>query len=356
MAREPAYFAVGSDHSIIGASSVSDTWSFTNPYAYYAYVGFSIQAASGAGAPTLTYTANPVSRVYGAANPAFTGTVTGFVGTDTLANATTGTATFTSPATTSSSVGSYAITGSGLTANNGNYTFAQAASNATALTITAATPTVTVTGGTFTYDGNSHAATATAVGVDGITPVSGTFSFTYTPPGNSTAPTNVGTYSVTANFTSSDPNYSNATGSGSITITPATLTYTANRQPHLRRNQPGIHRHGDGFCRHRYASECHDRNSNIHQCRDSFQQRGILRHQRSGLTANNGKYTFRQAAQRHRTHDHARPHRPSSSTSGNLATTAIAAATARLSESMGIRSSAAVSGTSTHLRVIPLPD
>ena len=214
-----AYYKVGSDHATTAASSISDTWSFTNPYAFYAYVGFSIQAASGGGTPTLTYTANPVSRSYGAANPAFTGTVTGFVGSDTQANATTGTLTFTSTATSSSSVGSYAINGSGLTANNGKYTFVQAAANATALTITKATPTVTVTGGTFAYDGNPHGATATAVGVDGITAVSGSFSFTYAPPGNSTVPVNAGTYSVTASFTSSNPNYNNATGSGSITIT-----------------------------------------------------------------------------------------------------------------------------------------
>src|ERR1019366_10704691 len=106
----------------------------------------------------------------------------------------------------SSTAGSYAITGSGLTANNGNYTFQQAPANATALTITTATPTITVTGGTFTYDGNSHAATATAVGTDGHTLVNGNFSFTYIPLGNSTAPMNAGTNSATANFTSSDPN------------------------------------------------------------------------------------------------------------------------------------------------------
>jgi hypothetical protein len=40
-----AYYAVGDDHSTIGAPSVSDTWSFTQPYAYYTYVGFSIQTA-----------------------------------------------------------------------------------------------------------------------------------------------------------------------------------------------------------------------------------------------------------------------------------------------------------------------
>ena len=155
--------------------------------------------------------------------------MTGFIGTDTQANSTTGTLTFTSAATSSSNVGSYAINGSGLASSK--YTFVQAASNATALTITKATPTVTVTGGTFTYDGNPHAATATAVGVDGVTAVSGSFSFTYTPPGNSTVPINAGTYSVTANFTSSDPNYNNATGSGSITITTSTSsTVTLNNR------------------------------------------------------------------------------------------------------------------------------
>jgi len=44
-------------------------------------------------------------------------------GTDNQGNATTGTLTFTSAATSSSSVGSYAINGTGLAANNGNYTF-----------------------------------------------------------------------------------------------------------------------------------------------------------------------------------------------------------------------------------------
>jgi glucuronoarabinoxylan endo-1,4-beta-xylanase len=84
---------------------------------------------------TLTYTANAANMIYGSAVPGLGGSVGGFVGSDTQANATTGTLTFTTPATSSSSVGSYAINGSGLTANNGNYTFVQAAGNATALGI-----------------------------------------------------------------------------------------------------------------------------------------------------------------------------------------------------------------------------
>ncbi|MEI6184829.1 MAG: MBG domain-containing protein, partial [Bacteroidota bacterium] len=86
---------------------------------------------------TLTYTANAASKTYGAANPSFSGTVTGFVGSDNQSNATTGTLSFTSSATTTSTPGSYAITGSGLMANNGNYTFAQASGNSSAFTINA---------------------------------------------------------------------------------------------------------------------------------------------------------------------------------------------------------------------------
>ncbi len=101
------------------------------------------QAATNATALTinpalLTYVANPVIQVFGSSNTAFTGIVTGFVNGQTLASATTGTAAFTAAPTASGSVGSYAINGTGLTANLGNYTFTQAAGNATALTVTAA--------------------------------------------------------------------------------------------------------------------------------------------------------------------------------------------------------------------------
>lgn len=85
----------------------------------------------------LTYTADEASRILGAANPTFTGTVTGFVSGEQAANATTGTMKFTSPANNLTPVGSYAIDGSGLVANFGNYIFAQANNNATALTVTA---------------------------------------------------------------------------------------------------------------------------------------------------------------------------------------------------------------------------
>jgi MBG domain (YGX type)/YDG domain len=84
---------------------------------------------------TLTYTADPASRTFGTANPLFIGTITGFVLGQDQASATTGTMKFTSEAKKTSPVGNYAIKGSGLKANNGNYIFVQAAGNATALAV-----------------------------------------------------------------------------------------------------------------------------------------------------------------------------------------------------------------------------
>jgi filamentous hemagglutinin family protein len=107
---------------------------------------------------TLTYVANAAGRTYGSANPVFSGTLTGFFNGETQATATGGTLAFTSPATPTSKVGSYAINGSGLTANNGNYNFVQAAGNATALTIDPATLTAGLTGSVSkTYDGTDAA-------------------------------------------------------------------------------------------------------------------------------------------------------------------------------------------------------
>jgi uncharacterized protein YjdB len=98
------------------------------------------------------------------------------------------------------------------------------APNSTLVLSGLAAPIVRVTAGTFAYDGAAHGATANAIGVSGA-PVSGSFTFTYTP-GGATPPVNVGMYSVTAQFTSNDPNYTNASNTGTITITPAIPTQT----------------------------------------------------------------------------------------------------------------------------------
>jgi hypothetical protein len=92
-----------------------------------------------------------------------------------------------------------------------------------------AIPTVTVSAGPFTYNGNPQAVTATAVGTDGVTPVSGSFTFTYA--GSTTPPTDAGSYDVTATFTSADPSYADATVTTTEAINPATPTITVNSGP-----------------------------------------------------------------------------------------------------------------------------
>ncbi|KQP35449.1 YDG domain-containing protein [Pseudorhodoferax sp. Leaf274] len=78
----------------------------------------------------LLYVADVATRIVGAPPTGLTGTVKGFQGADTQADATTGTASFSVPEAVTR-VGSYAIEGSGLRAQN--YVFAQAPGNATAL-------------------------------------------------------------------------------------------------------------------------------------------------------------------------------------------------------------------------------
>jgi hypothetical protein len=97
------------------------------------------------------------------------------------------------------------------------------ASRSTTFTIGQATPTLTVTDAGGTYNGNPFPATATATGVTGAS-VSGTLALTYyvgpsvSGTGSSTAPTNPGTYTVVAAFTSNDANYRN-TQSAPLTFT-----------------------------------------------------------------------------------------------------------------------------------------
>ena len=114
----------------VNVGSYAVTGAFSSP------VGYRIDAAPGTLNVTpamLTYVANPDSRDIGRPNPALSGAVTGLVNGDTLAGAATGTLSFTSPATVNSPAGSYAINGSGLSAQN--YVFQQAPSNLTALTL-----------------------------------------------------------------------------------------------------------------------------------------------------------------------------------------------------------------------------
>lgn len=81
----------------------------------------------------LLYVAAPLQRLLGQPIGPVTGTVSGLVGGDTLATATSGTLVFSTPAVDGAPEGLYPIVGGGLSALN--YTLAQAPGNATALAI-----------------------------------------------------------------------------------------------------------------------------------------------------------------------------------------------------------------------------
>jgi len=177
---------------------------------------------------TLLFTANSAHRLYGAANPAFTGSVTGFVGTDTLANATTGTTAFSSAAGATSNVGVYAVNGSGLTANNGNYVFSQAPANAMALTINPAPLTATANNISTTYDGVAYSggngvSYSGFLNGEGADVLGGTLVYG----GSSQGAKNVGRYAITSSGLTSG-NYTISYVNGALTINPATLMFAAN--------------------------------------------------------------------------------------------------------------------------------
>ncbi|MCC7598538.1 filamentous hemagglutinin N-terminal domain-containing protein [Janthinobacterium sp. FW305-129] len=86
---------------------------------------------------SLLYTAAPVTLTGGRTPDGLSGKVSGLLGSDTLADATSGILAWTSPATASSPAGNYAITASGLSSTD--YAFVQAGGNASALTLQSAT-------------------------------------------------------------------------------------------------------------------------------------------------------------------------------------------------------------------------
>ena len=113
--------------------------------------------------------------------------------------------------------GSYAV--SAAYAGSGNYT--PAAGTAT-LVIAKAPAVVTALGGTFTYDGQPHAASGTATGVGGTS-----LPLTFTYNGGSDAPVAAGTYTVVASF-AGDENHEPASGSATLTIAKAAASVTVN--------------------------------------------------------------------------------------------------------------------------------
>ena len=216
---------------IVSVSGISITSAVNGSATVYGYqvTSTASNTVGTISAAPLTYTATSASQTYGTAIPTFSGTVTGFVGGDTQASATTGTLAFVTPATQFSNVGSYAINGSGLTADNGNYTFVQAAGNSTAFTINPATLTYVASAGSHTYGSSIPTLGGSVTGFLGsdtqTSATTGTLAFA-TP---ATQYSNVGTYAINGSGLSAT-NYTFVQAAGNstaFTISPATLTYEA---------------------------------------------------------------------------------------------------------------------------------
>ncbi len=172
---------------------------------------------------TLTVTAADATRVYGASNPDFTYTITGYMNGDT-SSVISGTPQLTTTAITGSAPGTYPINVQRkLNAANYNFTYV----NGT-LTVTQASQTINFAAlPNVTYGAASIPLSATASSGRPVT-------YTVTGPatllsnGSTLTVTGAGTVAVTANQTG-DQNYTAATAiTQSFTVSPATLTVTAN--------------------------------------------------------------------------------------------------------------------------------
>jgi hypothetical protein len=163
----------------------------------------------------LSVTADGKTKIYGAADPAFTATFSGFVNGDT-SSALGGTLAF--ARAPGENVGSYLITPSGLTSGNYTITF-----NTGTLSITKAPLSVTADGKTKIYGAADPAFTATFSGfVNGDTSsaLGGTLAFVRAPGEN------VGSYFITPSGLTSG-NYTITFNTGTLTITKAALSVTA---------------------------------------------------------------------------------------------------------------------------------
>ena len=208
--------AVGSYSGVITASGQTST-NYT-----ITYVAGNLTVTPAA----LTITANGVSRVYGASDPALGVTYSGFVNGETSSVLGGTLSVVDSDAATTTAVGTYTgvITASGQTSTN--YTITYVAGN---LTVTPAALTITANGVSRVYGASDPVLGVTYSGfVNGETSsvLGGTLSVVDSDAATTTA---VGAYTgvITASGQTST-NYTITYVAGNLTVTPAALTITAN--------------------------------------------------------------------------------------------------------------------------------
>ena len=210
----------GSILTITGAGSVVVTASQAGNGSYAAAPPISYTIT--VNPAVLTVTANNVSRAYGATNPTFTDTITGFVNGDT-SSVVSGTPSLTTTATSASTAGSYPITASGtLTATNYSFSYV----NGT-LTVTTAAQTVNFTALPSPVIYGVSPITLSATASSGLAVTFSVVSGPGTVNGSTLTITGAGTVVVAANK-AGNTNYAAATQvTQSVVVNKATLTVTA---------------------------------------------------------------------------------------------------------------------------------
>ncbi len=169
-------------------------------------------------AAALSVVANNASRVYGATNPVFSGTLTGIQNGDNI------TANYASPATPASTVGAYNIVPTLLDPNGKLTNYTVSTTNGT-LNVTAAALSVAANNASRVYGSTNPVFSGTLTGIQNGDNITATYA-SAAAPGSS-----VGNYSIVPSLI--DPNgklgnYVISSSNGSLTITAAALSVTAN--------------------------------------------------------------------------------------------------------------------------------
>ena len=215
MTTQPTLSTTATAASPVGSYTVTATGAVAANYTI-SYVGGSLTVTPAA----LTITANNATKIYGAVLPTLSASYVGFVNGDTSASLTTQ-PTLSTTATAASPVGSYTVTAAGAVA--ANYTISYVGGN---LFVTPAALTITANNATKVYGAALPTLSASYAGfVNGDTSASLTTQPTLSTTATAASP--VGSYTVTA-AGAVDGNYTISYLGGTLTVTRAALTITAN--------------------------------------------------------------------------------------------------------------------------------
>jgi len=211
----------GSPYSIVPSAATGGTFTPGNYAITYTNGTLTVNRAG------LTVTANPAARIYGAANPAFSASYSGFVNNETV-SVVSGVPGFNTAATVTSGVGGYAITPSLGTLTAANYSFGPF--NNGTLTINPAALGITASNLSKSY-GQNLAFVGTEFAANGLLNSDTVTHVTLTSAGAiSNAPVSGSPYSIVPSAATGSglTNYTIAYTNGVLTVNKAALGITAN--------------------------------------------------------------------------------------------------------------------------------